>query len=215
MPSLFLVDDDDAARIAAFAEAGRPRDRHVPCPGIVDVDDQVRLGGYPGAFRDLLGVRVEEFHPLQEGERFLLDNGTGGAEWTEHVHAVDSEVIGRYATGRLAGLPAVTRRDLPGGEGGTAVYVSAALDAAGVDALAARLVPTDADAAGTAWSGLPDGLECLVRENDADEFVFFINHTEHDRVVPVTGHELLVDQAADGRLLVPGGAVRVVQRPRD
>ena len=35
--------------------------------GIVDENDRVRLGGYPGAFRDLLGVRVEEFAPLLPG----------------------------------------------------------------------------------------------------------------------------------------------------
>ena len=38
-------------------------------------DDHVRLGGYPGAFRDLLGVRVEEFFPLVAGEH-------GGASTT-------------------------------------------------------------------------------------------------------------------------------------
>ena len=32
--------------------------------GIVDEDDQVRLGGYPAPFRDLLGLRVEDFLPL-------------------------------------------------------------------------------------------------------------------------------------------------------
>ena len=35
--------------------------------GIVDEADQVRLGGYPGAFAELLGVRVEEFAPLLPG----------------------------------------------------------------------------------------------------------------------------------------------------
>ena len=35
--------------------------------GIVDEHDHVRLGGYPGAFRELLGARVEEFRPLLEG----------------------------------------------------------------------------------------------------------------------------------------------------
>ena len=35
----------------------------------------MRLGGYPGAFRDLLGVRVEEFFPLLEGEAVALSEG--------------------------------------------------------------------------------------------------------------------------------------------
>ena len=40
--------------------------------------DQVRLGGYPGAFRDLLGVRVEEFFPLPPGAVVTLDDGSTG-----------------------------------------------------------------------------------------------------------------------------------------
>ena len=43
--------------------------------GIVDENDHIRLGGYPGAFRELLGVRVEEFSPLREGEQVHLDDG--------------------------------------------------------------------------------------------------------------------------------------------
>ena len=37
-------------------------------PGSPTQDDHVRLGGYPGAFRDLLGIRVEEFFPLAADE---------------------------------------------------------------------------------------------------------------------------------------------------
>ena len=35
--------------------------------GIVDEHDHVWLGGYPGALRDLLGIRIEEFVPLLPG----------------------------------------------------------------------------------------------------------------------------------------------------
>ena len=51
--------------------------------GIVDEHDQIRLGGYPGAFRDLLGVRVEEFFPLPAGETVALDDGGTGTLWSE------------------------------------------------------------------------------------------------------------------------------------
>ena len=36
--------------------------------GVVDENDHVWLGGYPGALRDLLGIRIEEFGPLLDGE---------------------------------------------------------------------------------------------------------------------------------------------------
>jgi hypothetical protein len=53
--------------------------------GIVDERDHIRLGGYPGAFRELLGIRTEEFHPLLEGGEVTLSDGTIGRIWSEHV----------------------------------------------------------------------------------------------------------------------------------
>jgi hypothetical protein len=44
--------------------------------GIVDENDHVWLGGYPGALRSLLGIRIEEFAPLLDGEQVELDTGS-------------------------------------------------------------------------------------------------------------------------------------------
>ena len=59
--------------------------------GIVDENDHVRLGGYPGAFRDLLGVRTEEFYPLRAQERVASRSTTARRPsadvWTELLHA--------------------------------------------------------------------------------------------------------------------------------
>jgi beta-galactosidase len=78
-PCLYLVTDDAAANIAGYVHGGG----HLLCTffsGIVNQDDAVRLGGYPGAFRDLLGVRVEEFFPLAEGGSVRLSDGATGRD---------------------------------------------------------------------------------------------------------------------------------------
>ena len=49
--------------------------------GIVDENDHVRPGGYPGAFRDLLGIRVEEFCPLPASTTVTLDGAPDGRTW--------------------------------------------------------------------------------------------------------------------------------------
>ena len=70
-------------------------------------------GGYPGALRDLLGIRIEEFAPLLDDEEVTLDDGTIGTLWTDRitVTAPDTEVLATYTTRRpQAGRPAVTRR---------------------------------------------------------------------------------------------------------
>ncbi len=75
VPTLYLVSDAAAASVAAAAARGATV-VVTYWSGIVDEDDHIRLGGYPGAFRDLLGVRVEEFLPLRQGESVSLDDGT-------------------------------------------------------------------------------------------------------------------------------------------
>lgn len=74
--------------------------------GLVDAAGQVRLGGYPGALRDLLGIRVEEFFPLDDGETVPLSSGAPGRTWTELMTVSRAEVL---ASSRPARWPAIRR----------------------------------------------------------------------------------------------------------
>ena len=101
------------AAAAARLRRGRRRTRLVTYfSGIVDEHDHVRLGGYPGAFRDLLGVRVEEFAPLLPGRSVTLDDGGRGrpvdrAHCTSPGRGGDGPVRRRPAAGRPRPHPAV------------------------------------------------------------------------------------------------------------
>ena len=78
----------------------------------------VRLGGYPGAFRDLLGVRVEGF--LAEGEAVELSDGSRAGVWTERLTLPDgagTEVLAADTAPPLDGVPAITRRRTGDGVG--------------------------------------------------------------------------------------------------
>ena len=78
--------------------------------GIVDEHDHVRLGGYPGAFRDLLGVRTEEFFPLLAGEqvhpRRRRPRPTCGPSGCTRPAP---RCVASYHDGPLPGVPALTR----------------------------------------------------------------------------------------------------------
>jgi beta-galactosidase len=112
-PSLYLLSDDDAAGLRRYAEGGG---RLVVSylTGTADPHGRVRTGGYPGALRDLLGIRVEEFRPLEEPVK--LSTGDTGTIWSERVHLRGAEALARYPDGS----PAITRH-------GTAYYVSTQL----------------------------------------------------------------------------------------
>ncbi|WP_017589876.1 beta-galactosidase [Nocardiopsis ganjiahuensis] len=205
-PLLHVLPEATARRLTGYAEGGG----HLVTTyfsGIVDENDHVHLGGYPGPLRDLLGLRIEEFAPLPEGAAVTLDDGSTGTLWSDRLTVTDAgtEVWARYADGPLAGGAALTRRALPGG--GSAAYVSTRLDDAHRTALLNRLL----DGAGIG-SELPEDLrgrvELTVRAGEGVEYRFLTNRTDE----PVKLHGLpgtpLTGAAATGeeeRVLAPHG----------
>ena len=122
VPTLYLVDDGAVRNLEAFVMAGGTA-LVTYFSGIVDENDHVRLGGYPGAFRDLLDVRVEVL-PARTRSEVQLDDGTSGDLWTEWLHLTGAKAIASYVDGPLPGLPAVTENTY--GKG-TAYYVATPL----------------------------------------------------------------------------------------
>ncbi|NPD03600.1 beta-galactosidase [Nocardioides sp. zg-1308] len=208
VPTLYLVSDEHAAAIAAAAEAGATV-VVTYFSGIVDENDHVRLGGYPGAFRDLLGVRTTELLPLLAGETVQVDGlGTGTVTadtWAEDLELVGAEAVATHLGGPASGLPAVTRREV--GEG-TAWYVATRLDAVGTDRLVERLV------AETGIERLPGAgplVEVTRRVGEDAQWLFVINHGHAQAEVPVHGVELVSGADVTGSLVVPAGGVAVVR----
>ncbi|MCK0116700.1 beta-galactosidase [Isoptericola sp. CG 20/1183] len=222
-PVLHVVPAALADRLTRWVEAGG----HLVTTyfsGIVDADDHVWLGGYPGALRDLLGLRIEELNPLRDGERVRLDDGSTGTLWTDRIDVLPgTDVLATYLDGQQAGRPAVTRRAV---ERGSAAYVSTRLGAAGLRPLLERLL----DAAGVR-SELPEPLrgrvELTVRRTADEEFWFLVNRTDEalglagldgKALVSTTPHD---GEVADARpsgevpadTLAPRGVV-VLRRPR-
>lgn len=204
VPTLYSVSDQAADRIAAAAESGATV-LVTYFSGIVDEHDHIRLGGYPGAFRGLLGVWVEEFAPLRTGEVVALDDGTTADLWTEHLHLRGAEAIVCYVDGPHPGVPAVTRH---GHGDGAAWYAACRLDEAGTERLVERLV----EEAGVR-PAIPTtpGAEVVRRGTPERSWLFVINHTGEPVTVPARGHELVADRPVDGELEVPAGDVAVVR----
>ncbi|MGW0817859.1 beta-galactosidase [Streptomyces viridiviolaceus] len=210
-PVLHLVPAELAKDLTRFAEQGG----HLVTTyfsGVVDENDHVWLGGYPGALRELLGIRVEEFGPLPAGQTVELDDATTGGLWTDRITATspETEVLARYRTGVHAGRPAVTRR--PTGAG-SAAYVSTRL---GVDGLVS-LLPRLLGPAGVS-SELPAevrGLvEATVRRGPEGRFLFLVNRTDDAVSVPgVTGEALLGTIGADGAVALGPRDVAVLRLP--
>jgi beta-galactosidase len=210
VPTLYLMRRSAAEALHAAASAGA-QVVVTFFSGIVDEHDHVRLGGYPGALRDLLGVRVEEFRPLLADDRVALDDGASGSLWSERLTVTDdgggsaAEVLARYAGGALDGLPALTRRSV--GDG-AAWYVSTRLDEEALDRLLDRVLETAGVASPVTG---PPGVEQVRRRGDDDSYLFLISHRDDEVQLEVHGHDLVTDLPVDGRLALAPGAVAVIR----
>lgn len=202
VPALHLISDADAAAIARAVENGATA-LITFFSGIVDEEDRVRTGGYPGAFRDLLGIRSEEFAPLRPEETVRLTDGTTATVWSERLKATDAEVVASFVDGPAAGRPAITRRTAGAGEAWFLGTQPAREDYR-------RLVASLAASAGAVPApGAGPDVEIVRRIGDAGSFLFVINHGSTDVEVTASGHDLVTDAPATG--LVPAGAVRIIK----
>jgi beta-galactosidase len=202
IPALYLVSDGAADSVLSYVDSGGTV-LVGPYSGIVDEYDRVRLGGYPGAFRELLGVRVEEFYPLLPGEVTKLSGGSVGQVWRELGRSTGAEVLESYVDGPIAGSPAITRH-------GRAWYASTRLDEPSLD----RLVGQVCTAAGAApvLARRPEGLEAVRRRHsDGTTFLFLINHAGTAATVAGTGTDLLSGDGFAGEVTVPPGGVVVLR----
>ena len=178
VPQLYSVSDRGATRVIDAVAAGS-----TVAVGFfsaaVDERDTVRQGGYPAPWTELLGIWIEEYRPLLAGASIELIDPNGDSQqatatqWSEHLHAVDAEVILQYTEGDIAGCPAVTRKQHP--SGASAWYLSAGLDSQGLDSLIERIA-REAEASPILIDTPPVDVEVALRETDQQRFLFLLNH---------------------------------------
>ncbi|MFG2132220.1 beta-galactosidase [Streptomyces sp. NPDC048751] len=210
-PSLYLVDDTGAANLTSFAERGGTLVVGFHS-GAVDENCHVRLGGYPGAFREVLGVRTDEHFPLLPGRTVGLEGGGTGSLWSERVRPTGAQTVSAFTDGPLTGVPAITRH---GYGTGTAWYVATLPDP---DTLAALLERASDEAGVTpVRTGIPQGIEVVLRRGPDADYLFLIDHLGLGAEVPVAAGavELLTGKLpADGSVRVQPGGVAVVREAR-
>lgn len=206
VPTLYTVTDAGATAIDDAAHRGATV-LITPFSGIVDEHDSIRPGGYPGAFRALLGLTVDEFRPLAADATVALSSGARGSIWSETVRVADAEVIATFVDGPAAASPALTRR---AAGTGAAWYTATVLDDDGALALLRRLC---ADAGVPVLEVGPD-VDVVTRRTPTAEFTFIINHRSEPVTVPVAGLDLVAGETVTDATPLPAGAVRVVMSER-
>ncbi|MFC5665988.1 beta-galactosidase [Kitasatospora misakiensis] len=208
-PSLYLLSEEDGARLTEWTAAGG----HLLATfftGIVDDFDRVHLGGYPGPLREALGIRVEEFQAQAEGETSSLSVSGTADLWREDLRL-------EGATAELAfadGSPAAT---LHHHGSGTARYVATRLDPATMRDLIARAA-AEADVH-PVLPDLPHGVQAALRHGDDQRYLILLNHTDQPQHITLPKdtwqeHLLLAQTHAD-TLELPAHGVAVLRTPAE
>lgn len=142
--------------------------------GIVDEHDLVITGGYPGRLRDIFGIWVEETDALPSGEanEFTWEGKHYPAELLcDIMHLETAEGQAEYAEDFYAGTPVISCNAFGRGK---AWYVGTRSS----DEFYRDFLQKAAEKANIQEIWMPrQGIEVCVRENDACQFFFFLNHT--------------------------------------
>lgn len=209
-PASYLLTADDAANLTRYVEAGGTLLVSF-FSGIVDEHDTIHAGGYLAPLRQALGVWVEEFLPLREGETLRLQGPDEGNEpvtgrvWADHLRVDGAEVVSRYLDGPMPGGAAITRNRLGEGHGW---YLSTSLDVASLPSVLASVY---ADA-GLHPSGLPEGVEVITRHDAGHRYLIAVNHSGADTTLDLpAAHDLLAEAPASDPVVIPSGGVRVLR----
>jgi len=210
-PLLYLVDDEAVRNISDWVGAGGTLLMSF-FSGIVDRNEHIRLGGYPAPFRELLGLRVEEFAPYQEAAANAVRTVDGqtfaASTWSDVIRAEGADVLGRFTEDWFADSPAITEH--AHGQG-RAFYVGTALDEDGLGWILERACRS----AGVQGVELPRGVEAVSRSDGERRWSILLNYSGDAAEVALDapGVDLLTGRAVTGSISLGPTDVAIVRAP--
>ncbi|GER67577.1 beta-galactosidase [Weizmannia acidilactici] len=182
-PASYLVTKAFADKAKAYVENGGIYVTNF-FSGITDENDRVYLGGYPGAYRDMLGIYVEEFAPMEKGAVHQIRTGYGDADiqiWEEKIHLKGAKALAYFKDGYLAGSPAVTVNAYGNGK---AYYIGTHPDERYLSDLIKDILH-EADVRPVL--DVPAGVEAVIRKKGNEKYLFLLNHSDKDQFVKLGG----------------------------
>jgi beta-galactosidase len=209
-PNLYLVTDDSVDNVLRYVSDGGTLLMSF-FSGIVDGRDHIRLGGYPAPFRELLGLRIEDFVPMATGETNRLDTTDGESYecdmWADLIHLEGAESQASYTEDFYADTPAVTRNVF--GEG-AAYYLGTRPEERYTKSLLQRVCE---EAGVRPTAEVPPGVDAVRRRTKDASFLFLLNHDEEAVEVrlPNPGRDLLMGTEHDSQLILDPLGVAILQ----
>lgn len=215
-PVLYMIKPGFAAKVEAFVQAGGTFITTY-FSGIVNENDLVTVGGYPGELRKVLGIWSEEIDALLPGmSNELVMNKEWGTLSTSYtcdllcdlIHPEGAEVLAQYGTDFYKGMPALTVNNF--GEG-KAYYVATSPEARFLQGFLANLC---AEQGIQPLVSAPTGIESVQRVKDGVSYLFLLNHTEGELSADIgtaVRTDILGGEELKGTVVVPSRGVLILK----
>ncbi|MCT1401958.1 beta-galactosidase [Paenibacillus sp. p3-SID867] len=186
--------------------------------GIVNENDLVTLGGYPGELRKVMGVWAEEIDALLPGQQnqMVLRGRKGQLEGTydcgilcDVIHAEGAEVVAEYGSDYYQGMPSLTVNSFGQGK---AWYVATSPEPKFLKDLMQTICN---DHGIEPVLKAPEGVEVTKRVKEGVEFTFVLNHMPESKLVPLAGEtyvDLLTGEEHRDSCEVPARGVMILEK---
>jgi len=218
-PVLYMVKPGVAEKLEAFVNRGGTLVTTF-FSGIVDENDRVVTGGYPGKLRRLLGIWAEEIDALlpTQSNRMVLSQPQPldglKAEYAcgmlcDLIHSEGAEVRAVYGEDFYRGMPALTVHKFGQGE---AWYLATSPEQAFLDDWLPQLCMSRG--VQPLLTSAPEGVEASLRVKDGHEYLFVLNHNADAVRVHLgerTGVDLLSGKRLAGEAELAGRGVWIMR----
>ncbi len=208
-PALHLVRPGVAENLHAFVDKGGTFITTF-FSGLVDASNRVLPGGYPAAFRKLLGLHVEEFDVFGQQPRHIKTSLRGArcTLWADIIRLEGAEAVASFTEDFYAHGAAITRNAVGRG---LAYYIGTQPEPAFLRSFLAELC---VDCGVRPPMRAPAGVEVMMRANEHGEFLFLLNHHSTIQFVdlgPRPRHDLLTGELIQGQCQLAPRDARVLQ----
>ncbi|WP_168120599.1 beta-galactosidase [Paenibacillus sp. HB172176] len=215
-PVMYMVKEGFAEKVEAFVARGGTFITTF-FSGIVNENDIVTTGGYPGKLRKVLGIWAEEIDALMPGktnemvvraQRGELSGSYSCGILCDLIHTEGAETIAEYGSDFYQGMPVLT---VNGFGAGKAWYVASSPDGAFMKSFMATVCEENGIA-----SLLPPvpGVEVTERSKDGVSFLFVMNHNDAAAKVELgetARQELLSGESLSGSFDLPAKGVLILK----
>lgn len=219
-PVLYMVKPGYAKKIEHFVEKGGTF-LTTFLSGIVDENDLVTLGGYPGELRKVLGIWSEEIDALapEHTNKILMEKeyGTLEGEYScnllfDLIHSEGAETIATYGEDFYQGRPVVTKNKYGKGQ---AWYVASSPDDEFLNGLLHGMM--NEKGISNDFAGNEPGVEITKRIKGDKTYVFVLNHNRDAvkiELPSVNGLNLLTGKKVEHSIELASYDVAIIEQSK-